>query len=124
MILGCVLVVSLLDEAPLPPPSTKPLYRMIDSFHVALVAHVIYYYSVTNWGDISVVIKTVWSVPRQSTRDISCSKVLLQKDSRGADLGRSECIAVCLCTRPDIVPPQQVLAVAVQGFVIFHDQAR
>jgi hypothetical protein len=103
-ILGCVLVVSLLDEVPLPSPTTKPLYRMIDSFHVALVAHVIYYYSVTNWGDIFVVIKTVWSVPRQSARDVPCSHVVPQKDSRGADLGRGECVAVCLCTRPDIDP--------------------
>jgi hypothetical protein len=34
--------------------------RLLDSFHLALVAHVIYYYGVSNWGDFSVVIKTVW----------------------------------------------------------------
>jgi hypothetical protein len=34
--------------------------RLLDSFHLALVAHVIYYYGVSNWGDLFVVIKTVW----------------------------------------------------------------
>jgi hypothetical protein len=36
------------------------MFRLLDTLHVVLVTHMLYWYTITNFGDYLVLAKTVW----------------------------------------------------------------
>jgi hypothetical protein len=49
------------------------IYSLMDTFDMALVSHVVYFYSVTNYGQPGSLVKPVWYVPIRSIRLIANS---------------------------------------------------